>query len=315
MSRQEDFELKYGTYYADILLFHDGAVADFVAAMELRRYSTASIRSYLNALKSFFRFPEAAVAEGLQDITTDTLERYRLSLVKKNFSWYTRDLYLRTVRRFFDFLEKTGRIFLNPASDLTAGKMERPRQYIPTEEEMMTFLAAPDDITPVGIRDRAVLELTYSCGMRLEELAELDIHAPDFKNGVIRVLGKGAKERALPMGRHALFRLQRYFPAVRDRLLQGRKDEEGLWIGRAGRRLQKPAVGAIFAANSKKAGIGTVYPHAVRRACATHMLANGAHPEMIRQLLGHADMSTLSRYLEVSVNEMKESHGRSGAGK
>jgi integrase/recombinase XerD len=187
---------------------------------------------------------------------------------------------------------------------------------VPTEAELARLLAQPDITQPVGIRDRALLEVAYGCGLRRGELVRLTIFDPDFQRGTLRVLGKGRKERIVPLGRQALHWLKRYLQHARPKLLGGRLNEEALWISGKHRPLGGMGMRQQLWEYSKRAQIKTLMClHSLRRACATHMLRHGAHPVQIQMLLGHASLKHLSQYLEVTITDLRKTHRQSKPGK
>jgi integrase/recombinase XerD len=248
-------------------------------------------------------------------VTALDLEQYRLLLVEKPYAAPTQELYLRCVRDFFRHLERTQRLFANPAADIVIHKPGRALQPVPTEADVRKLLAQPDTTTPAGVRDRAYLEMFYSTGIRLEELVGLDLADPILKQGRLRVFGKGRKERVVPLGKHALAWLRQYLKDVRP-AFQKDPDEQALWIGpRAGRRMQAVQIQQDLQRYSRQARLAiSISPHALRRACATHMLRNGAHPVQIQMLLGHVTLHNLSQYLRVTVTDMAKMHRRSKPG-
>ncbi len=179
---------------------------------------------------------------------------------------------------------------------------------------MKKLLNSPDVTTELGIRDRAIMESAYSTGMRLEELSSLNIFSFNLRNGSVRVFGKGGKERTLPLGKHACSWIGKYLK-IRDRLLNGNIDEKAFWVSKYSTGMKKCSVGRVFSLHSKQAEIENISVHAVRRACATHMLRNGAHPVQIQMLLGHASLRTLSHYLKMTITELQETHKRSTPGR
>ncbi|MCP4124617.1 MAG: tyrosine-type recombinase/integrase, partial [Bacteroidetes bacterium] len=180
---------------------------------------------------------------------------------------------------------------------------------VPTEEELEQLLAVPDVSGPVGLRDRAILEVAYGCGLRRSELAGLSILDPDIKNGSLRVSGKGNKERIVPLGRQAVKWLKMYLHQARPKLLKGDPDDKGLWISTRGRKMDGAAIRQQLKRYADKSGIETPTDlHSLRRACATHMLRNGAHPVDIGMLLGHSNLKTLSQYLSVTISDLRKMH-------
>ena len=304
---------KYSENFSIVFESYNENATGFIRDKEQRKYSKATILVYLGALKDFFLFLDVKGVETLQEVTLGTLDLYRLYQTEKEQSSQTINMRLKTVRQFFKYLEKSGELFINPANDLKLRKPDNKMGYVPNEEDMKKLLNSPDVTTELGIRDRAIMESAYSTGMRLEELSSLNIFSFNLRNGSVRVFGKGGKERTLPLGKHACSRIGKYL-RKRDELLDGNIDEKAFWISNYGTGMKKCSVGRVFSFHSKKAGVENISVHAIRRACATHMLRNGAHPVQIQMLLGHASLRTLSHYLKMTITELQETHSRSTPG-
>ena len=221
---------------------------------------------------------------------------------------------MRAVRTFFKYLHEKQRIFLNPADGLIVGTPDRMLQRVPTEDEVRKLLSQPDTAKPEGIRNRAILEVAYSAGLRRNELAAMRLEdvSPDVTS--LRVHGKGGKERVVPLGRRAGIWLRKYLKEVRPVLLSG-NDTDALWLKRPGRPLGDEGIAMMARHCTASAGIKPPLTlHSLRRACATHMLQNGAHPIQIQMLLGHASMYHLSQYLKLTIAELKDAHSKSNPG-
>ena len=172
-----------------------------------------------------------------------------------------------------------------------------------------------DAAAPEGVRDRAMVELMYSTGVRLGELCALTIHSPDPANGTLRVMGKGRKERVVPLGRHAVRWLERWLREARPALAMD-VDTEALFLNiKGGGPMSAESIRHMLKEASGRVGIRRANPHAIRRACATHMLANGAHPVEIQHLLGHSTLASLGRYLLATVADLKRTHRKSKPGR
>jgi len=294
---------------------YDGIVDDFIEDMILRRYSESTVSTYLGGLKVLFLFLKETGSDRLQEVATADLEEYGSFLRRLGRTENTRHTYLRIMKKFFSWLEEKGHIFIDPAASMVIGKPKRSVLPTPSAGDMKKLLAAPDSTTAFGIRDRAMIETAYSCGLRLGELTSLDIFSISLDAGTLRIAGKGSKERTLPLSRHAVLWLKRYLSEVRDRLLGGDVDEAALWISNFGGRIKSGTITLTFGKYSVEAGLKRISVHAVRRACATHMLQNGAHPVQIQMMLGHKSLRTLSHYLKMTVKELSETHRKSRPGK
>ena len=291
-------------------------IESFLNHLKSLKYSPQSLDAVRNALNRFARYLIDQHLGRIQDVTLVHLEQYRLALLEDNLKPASVFLYLRFVRKLFAFLEQSGQLFTNPAAKLKLPKVRYPLQPVPDELEVEALLSKPDPGTAVGIRDRALLETLYSTGIRLSELTQINLIDVDDRNAVIQVTGKGDKQRTVPLGKKARHWISLYLKEARPRLLRNNPDEPALWIGRTAKRINPLIVERTVKNYGKKARIKTpVTPHALRRACATHMLQNGAHPVQLQMLLGHASLSSRSQYLQVTVPDMLKMHCRGKPGK
>ncbi len=279
------------------------------------KYSPKSISSYKTNLRRFALFLSSCGIDRIQNVSLKDLEAYRLELVDQKYSDQSISLYLWDVKKLFKYLEETRQIFINPAAKLIVPKPSQKLMPIPTESEMITLLEMPDTSKPTGIRDRAIIETFYSTGIRLKELTQMNIPDIDFKKGRVRVTGKGSKERVVPLGRHAAEWTERYLVDVRPQFLRKKPENNALWLGFKGNKIHHLTVERFISEYGRNAAIHhPVTPHAIRRACATHMLRAGAHPVDLQMLLGHSDLRTLSRYLKVTINDLMKTHAKGSPG-
>ncbi len=292
-----------------------GGIKEYMTSLGARKYSKKSIVTYKNGLNRFVLFVSSIGIERPQDVTREQLESFRLHLVNAGLADATTYLYLRSVRTLFNFLEENQQIFLNPAADLQLPQCQRKLGSVPSEEDIKKLLAQPDPAKPVGLRDRALLEVAYSCGLRRAELTNLSIFDPDLKQGTIRIMGKGSKERVVPLGKQATLWLKKYLEQTRTQLCKD-LNEHGLWISKYGAKLSYARIDKLIREYGAEANLSCkISAHALRRACATHMLRNGAHPVQVQMLLGHANLASLSQYLQVTITDMKKMHKRSKPGR
>ena len=287
----------------------------YLEHLKIRKQSESTVRIASMQLKHLALFLKEEKKE-LHDLSTDDLYRFREVLEARGLGPSTVDHTLRRLRTFFNWLTETGEIFMNPYAGLKLGRAPVSRPRVPTEAEMKRLLAQPDVTNKIGLRDRAILEMLYSTAIRRSELINLSITDVDLDRGTVRVFGKGSKERLVPLGRKAANWLRDYIRSARPKLTKGNLDCDRLWLSyRQGHVLDGPALGLMLGTYSKCAGLKRISPHAIRRACATHMLRNGAHPVQIQLLLGHASVNMLSRYLQLNMTDIKETHARSKPGK
>ncbi len=281
---------------------------NFLTQMEVANYTYASIKTYKYPLDKFFLFLLEEKIQRIQEVTHDLIEKYRLGLIRENYKTSTLEVYMRTVKLLFRYLESTGEVFVNPASEIAIPRPERNMQYVPSTDEMKRFLDI-DTSTPTRVRNKALFETAYSCGARLNELRMLDLKDCNLAKEQLQLMGKGRKERIVPIGMHSIFWLNKYIREARP-LLQKGKNEDALFLARRGNRISIVGIQKQVAYHQRETAV-PVTMHAIRRACATHMLQGGANPVEIQMLLGHADLSNLSQYLDVTITELKETHKRS----
>jgi len=299
-----------------VCVHHNGVGGQLLDGMKKKKYSVKTIESYHVQIKHFYSFLESENITELQDVTTENLEKYQRSFFKKSYSPWSIRGYLRTLRVLFNFLEKEGVIFDNPVYRLVPPKLPRPLPEAAAEEDVRKLIAAVKIDTPAGVRTRAMIETAYSCALRLEELLNIDMGSIDFKQHLLRVTGKGRKERTLPIGKQAVYWIKQYLLSSRDELLKGNIDERALWISLYHKRMTTQAFQKKMQSLSKAAGLEkSITPHGLRRACATHMLRNGAHPVAIQHLLGHSSLRTLGHYLRLTISDLAETHAKSKLGR
>lgn len=216
----------------------------------------------------------------------------------------TLDLFTRVVRQWSAWLVATDRLFDNPARRLTAPKYFRPLGRCPSEADMEHLIASVGGRGAVAVRDRALLETAYSTGARLEELTTLAVASVDLTNRLLRIRGKGGRDRMVPLTRPACRALKAYLTHARTDLLKGAGGRTALFIGsRGGRPMAAPAIAGVIKRRAATAGF-KLAPHDIRRAFATHLLRGGAHPAVIRELLGHQTYRHLGSYLKLHPGDL-----------
>jgi integrase/recombinase XerD len=249
-----------------------------------------------------------------RSITRRDLEVYRGRLLDRGFKPASVSVYFQAIKLFFRYLEDEQRIFENPTKGLPPIRASRTLPPVPTEEEIRVLLDQPNVATPIGIRDRAILETMYSTGLRRQETLDLNVGSVKLEQGVIRVMGKGKRERMAPLGPGASQWLGRYLIEVRPHLA-GTASGETLWLANNGKPLDSNGLEFVIRRYRKAPGITThIALHAIRRACATHMLRRGASPVTIQMLLGHATMEHLGQYLRLSITDIRRVHEASRVG-
>lgn len=215
---------------------------------------------------------------------------------------------LSSMRRFYRYLVREGRRADDPTANIESPKMDRPLPHTLSESEVEALLNAPDVAEPVGLRDRAMLELLYASGLRISELVALTSERLDLNQGVVRVLGKGNKERLVPVGDEAVFWVGRYIGEGRPRLLRG-KSGDRLFVSRKAAGISRQAFWYRLRQYALRAHIrGHLSPHTLRHAFATHLVNHGADLRVVQMLLGHSDLSTTQIYTHVARERLKQIH-------
>ena len=213
---------------------------------------------------------------------------------------------LSAIRSFFRYLVREEIIAKNPIEQVSSPKLDRRLPSFLTQEEMGKLLNAPDLSTPLGQRDRALLELLYASGLRVSELVGLTLEQIDLESNEIRVWGKGSKERVVLMGQPAAEALKDYIKEGRARL-RGEKKTKALFLDRYGQKLTERSVQRLLNQYAKKAGIGKrVHPHLLRHTFATHLLDGGADLRVVQELLGHARLTSTQIYTHVTKGQARK---------
>jgi integrase/recombinase XerD len=217
---------------------------------------------------------------------------------------------LAAIRRFFRWAVRDGRMAADPSLRLTAA---RPPQRFPHalgEAQVEELLAAPDVGIPLGLRDRAMLEVLYATGLRVSELVNLQLAQLSLADGLVRVIGKGGKERIVPLGEEARRWVERYLSEARPALLRGRGSET-LFVTRRAASMSRQMLWILLKRHAVRAGIrAPLSPHGLRHAFATHLLNHGADLRVVQLLLGHADISTTQIYTHVARERLAQLHAR-----
>jgi len=217
---------------------------------------------------------------------------------------------LSSFRRFYRYLLREGMISEDPTLNIAMPKIGRSLPQSLTEQDVESLLAAPKVSEPLGHRDRAMLEVLYATGVRVSELINLKLSQINLNQGVLRIVGKGDRERLIPLGDEAQDWVREFIDGARGEILLERQTEY-LFPTRRGDRMTRQAFWHIIKRYSKKASISKkLSPHTVRHAFATHLLNNGADLRVVQLLLGHSDVSTTQIYTHVARERMKELHGR-----
>jgi len=258
-------------------------------------------------------FAEWAGEQGLgpADVRYRDVRRYAAGLSGAGAEAATVARKLAAIRGLYGFLVRTDRAAANPAELVSSPKRSQKLPRVLTTEQMRSLLERIPAHTPLELRDRAMLELAYSCGLRCEEIVNLDEGALDFETEQLRVLGKGSKERLLPVGEPAQRALRRYLEKGRRALVSDPR-EPALFLSKSGRRLSNSDITRRLGLWTREAALAAgVSPHSLRHSFATHLLEGGADLRTIQELLGHASISTTQVYTRVDAARLRDTYAAS----
>ncbi len=269
----------------------------------LSRNTLSAYRSDLEALSAWLKAPPATA-------TREQLQSYLRRCVESGARPRSTARLLSSLRRFYQYLLREQLIPDDPTAQLESPKLGRPLPKSLTEEQVEKLLQAPDVETALGLRDRAMLETLYATGLRVSELVGLTLQQANLQAGVIKVIGKGDKERLVPLGEEAIEWLQRYLIAARAKLLHG-QTTDALFPTARGAAMTRQAFWHNLKRYTRVAGIEThLSPHTLRHAFATHLLNHGADLRVVQMLLGHVDLSTTQIYTQVARERLKQLHAQ-----
>lgn len=281
------------------------------------RRSDSTINSYLCEMRFFLRFLTNRGLGRPHEMRREDVEFYQISLEHRRkgdgepLSLASKNLRLSIVRAFVKFLRRDGVLLTDPTADLIRARPpQRLLPELPTEADMMKLLEAPDVTTPLGLRDRAILELLYSSALRSGELRALEVGDVDLARLQVRVRqGKGGRPRLVPLGEPAAAWIEEYLKGARA-LLLGQREHGFLFVTFRGGPFKKAGhLGVVVTGHAKAAGLDKhVTPHTLRHCCATHMLARKAGLRHLQELLGHASPSSTQIYTRIELSELKEAH-------
>lgn len=281
------------------------------------RRSDSTIKGYLVELRRFLAFLEQRGLKEPHELTAADVEAYQVSLERwrkpdgETLSIHSKNQRMSSVRTFVKFLRRSGVLLTDPTADLVRPRPpQRLLPELPTEDEVLKLLEAPDVATPLGLRDRAMLEVLYSSAIRNGELRALELGDVDLARLQLRVRhGKGGRPRIVPLGEPAAAWVEEYLNNARAQLL-GKKEHGILFVTCRGRPFVKSGnLSDIITAYGVAAKLEKhVTPHTLRHCCATHMLARKAGLRHLQELLGHATPSSTQIYTRVELSDLKEAH-------
>lgn len=268
--------------------------------------SNNTIEAYRNDLIQFFNFMET---KGFNELTQISIR----SFLSNNFGKLEKSSLARklsSIKTFLRFLVRKGFIENDFSRLIPSPKIDKKLPSFLSVEAIFTLLNCPNKKDPLGQRDSAILELLYSSGLRVSELVGLNIKSIDLENKLVRVLGKGNKERILPIGSLAIVAIKLYLDDSREKLIkQNEPNQNSLFINYKGGRLTRRSVCRIIDKYCNQSGIElNISPHSIRHSFATHLLANGADLRAIQELLGHSSLSTTQKYTHINIEQLMKDY-------
>ena len=281
--------------FIDALLLEDGLSRNTLAAYRRDLVAVSRWLAKLEPAKAL----DAAQEADLQDYFAVRVEDTKATSSNRR---------LTVLRRYFHWALREKRVAADPTVRMLAAKQAPRMPKVLTQQQVEDLLQAPDVDVPLGLRDRAMLELMYASGLRVSELVGVRMHELDLRAGVLRVTGKGRKERLVPFGQEAQHWLERYLLQARSAILGGQHSDE-VFVTQRGAGMSRVMFWIIVKKYAQLAGIhAPLSPHTLRHAFATHLLNHGADLRVVQMLLGHADISTTTIYTHVARERLKALH-------
>lgn len=288
-----------------------GWLVKFAQHLGSQGFGELSIPDYVRNVAVFLQYLRSMGIEKLTDVDRKVMADYQLEVSfethrGKILSHSTQRKRLTCVRQFFQYLLREDAVLLDPTSELEFPKLsdQLPRDIL-TRREIGELLSEADPESVLGLRDRAMLEVLYSTGIRVSELAGVTLDDVDLRNAELKVRGKGKKERIVPLGEVVRDFLERYL--ARSRPILATPEERAIFVSNRGRRFYYSNISFIVRNYGRRAGITKrVCPHGLRHTCATHLLQGRADIRQIQKILGHASIATTQRYTRVEIADLKK---------
>lgn len=282
----------------------DSEIDDFLAYIASEKgLAPNSVEAYRCDVQKFLKFLQQSGIVSVENVRSRHIVAFLSSLTDARYASASICRNLIAIKVFFQFLTREGVIAMDHALYLETPKLWQILPEVLTYEEVEALLEQPDLSTMAGSRDKAILEVLYASGLRVSELCSLDLYSVDDIS--VRVLGKGGKERIVPIGKEALKAVDHYL--LHHRSAYDSQREAALFVCKSGKRINRVSVWKMIKVYAKKARIQkNISPHTLRHSFATHLLDNGADLRVIQEMLGHASISSTDRYTHISRSHVKE---------
>lgn len=283
---------------------------EYLATLKIEKnLSENTINSYKNDLTSFLDFLNQNRIDDLADVQTTHLSSFFKMLKNAGLNETSAARYFSSLKGFFKYLAKNDYIKSNPVERISPPKISRRLPEVLNVREINAILDQPDSTDTIGIRDKAILELFYACGTRISELINIKVNDLFLKEEVIRVFGKGSKERLIPIGSSAIKWIEEYLQKSRPLLAKSHKSQNYLFLNQRGTKFSRMGIWKIVNYYAKRAGIEkNVHPHTFRHSFATHLIEGGADLRAVQEMLGHSDISTTQIYTHIDRDYIKLVH-------
>ncbi|NPA93946.1 MAG: site-specific tyrosine recombinase XerD [Thermodesulfobacteria bacterium] len=284
-------------------------IDDYLAFIAVEKgLSNKTLEAYSFDMLEFASFAKSQGKKEPEGVTTKLVLNWLSHLKKSGVTPATMARKLSSVRGFFRYLLMEGRIKASPTSVIGNPKIGRKLPLVLTPQEVERLLAQPDTGSLTGLRDRALLEILYSCGLRASEAVTLKLSQIHLQEGFLKIVGKGNKERIVPLGEEATFWLKEYLAKGRPKLLKN-ANSYFCFVGRRGKPISRQRLWQIIKKYSLMAGLSDkVYPHCLRHCFATHLLEGGADLRAVQLLLGHSDIGTTQIYTHIDTGYLRKVH-------
>lgn len=283
---------------------------EYLAVLKLERnLSVNTIASYKNDISSFLSFIIKNNTKDLSEVDSIILTEFFKSLKQTGLTSTSAARYHSSIKGFFSYLHQNNYIKANPIDKLNPPKSSKNLPVVLNINEVQKILDMPDTNDKPGLRDKSILEILYACGLRVSELIHLKLSDLYFEDEIIRVFGKGSKERLVPIGNSAIKWTKEYLTKSRPLLEKKIKSENYVFLNTRGTKLSRMGVWKIICYYTKQAGIRKeVHPHTFRHSFATHLIEGGADLRAVQEMLGHSDISTTQIYTHIDRDYIKQVH-------